>query len=63
MTSSWRKNIESDGPGRIRIRKHGQMLTDAILVADESQIGVGIDDRSPSQLVNTASMPGIVGEA
>ena len=63
MTSSWRENIESDGPGRIRIRKHGRMLTDAILVADESHIGEGIDDRSPSQLVNTASMPGIVGEA
>ena len=39
------------------------MLTDAILVADESQIGEGIDDRSPSQLVNTAAMPGIVGDA
>ncbi|MEC7743851.1 MAG: RtcB family protein [Candidatus Thermoplasmatota archaeon] len=63
MTSSWRDHIESDGPGRIRIRRHGQMLTDAILVADESQIGEGIDDRSPSQLVNTAAMPGIVGDA
>tara|TARA_Y100001970_G_scaffold171118_1_gene209180 strand:- start:8234 stop:9634 length:1401 start_codon:yes stop_codon:yes gene_type:complete len=39
------------------------MLTDAILVANESQIGDGVDDRSPSQLVNTAAMPGIVGEA
>jgi len=63
MDSTWREHIEEDGPGRMRIRKHGGMLTDAILVADESDIGEGVDDRSPSQLVNTASMPGIVGEA
>ena len=63
MDSTWREHIENDGPGRMRIRKHGSMLADAILVADESHIGEGVDDRSPSQLVNTASMPGIVGEA
>ena len=63
MDSTWREHIENDGPGRMRIRKHGSMRTDAILVAEESHIGEGVDDRSPSQLVNTASMPGIVGEA
>ena len=55
--------MKSDGPGRIRISKHGRMLTDAILVSDERHLSGHSDDRSPAQLVNTASLPGIVGEA
>ena len=55
--------MKSDGPGRIRISKHGRMLTDAILVSDERHLSGHSDDRSPTQLVNTASLPGIVGEA
>jgi tRNA-splicing ligase RtcB len=47
----------------MRIRKHGSMKTDAILVADPSHLGEHTDDRSPSQLVNTASLDGIVGNA
>jgi tRNA-splicing ligase RtcB len=39
------------------------MKTDAILVADPSHLGEHTDDRSPSQLVNTASLDGIVGNA
>ena len=43
--------------------KHGRMLTDAVLVSDESHMLGHSDDRSPAQLVNTASIPGIVGDA
>ncbi len=39
------------------------MLTDAILIADERHMSEHSDDRSPGQLVNTAALPGIVGEA
>ncbi len=47
----------------MRIKKHGDMLTDAILVADEEHLAGHSDDRSPMQLVNTAAMHGIVGDA
>ena len=63
MSAVWREHLQSDGPGRMRIRKHGSMKTDAILVADPSHLGEHTDDRSPSQLVNTASLDGIVGNA
>ena len=52
-----------DGPGRMRIKKHGRMLADAMMVSEPNMLGEGIDDRSPQQLVNTAELPGIVGEA
>ena len=47
----------------MRIKRHGSMLSDAILVADQEHMASHSDDRSPGQLVNTASLPGIVGEA
>ena len=61
--TGWRDHIESAGKGRMRIRKHGKMETDAILVTDEDHLESHSDDRSPGQLINTASMPGIVGNA
>ena len=63
MANGWREHIESAGPGRVRIRQHGRMLADAMMVAEPSMLGEGIDDRSPQQLVNTAEIPGIVGDA
>ena len=63
MEAPWKRHMKPDGPGRIRISKHGRMLTDAILVSDENHMSGHTDDRSPAQLVNTASLPGIVGEA
>ena len=63
MEAPWKRHMKPDGPGRIRISKHGRMLTDAILVSDENHMSGHTDDRSPTQLVNTASLPGIVGEA
>ena len=61
--AEWRDYLESAGPARMRIRRHGSMLTDAILIADEQHLARHSDDRSPGQLVNTASIPGIVGDA
>ena len=63
MSGEWREHLQSDGPGRIRINKHGSMKTDAIMVADLEHLGEHSDDRSPNQLVNTASLDGIVGNA
>ena len=39
MSAVWREHLQSDSPGRIRIRKHGSMKTDAILVADLEHLG------------------------
>ncbi|MFQ3344549.1 MAG: RtcB family protein [Candidatus Poseidoniales archaeon] len=63
MEGEWREHLESNGPGRMRIKKHGRMLTDAIMIADEKHIKEHTDDRSPNQVINTASLPGIVGNA
>ena len=52
-----------DGPGRMRIKKHGRMLADAMMISEPGMLEVGVDDRSPQQLVNTAELPGIVGQA
>jgi len=63
MSASWREHLSADGEGRMRIAKHGGMLTDALLIADPAHMAEHTDDRSPEQLCNTAGMPGIVGEA
>ena len=58
----WKRFLEDDeGPVK-RIKKRGRMLVDALIVADDGHIGKS-DDRSLEQLANTASLPGIVGEA
>ena len=63
MSATWREHLSADADGRIRISKHGGMLTDALLIADAEHLADHTDDRSPEQLCNTAGMPGIVGEA
>ena len=50
MEAPWKRHMKPDGPGRIRISKHGRMLTDAILVSDENHMSGHTDDRSPAQL-------------
>ena len=47
----------------MRIKAHGMMKTDARLVTDVTHMKRHADDRGPEQLVNTAALPGIVGEA
>jgi len=63
MEGEWRQYLEPSGPGRMRIKKHGRMLTDAIIIADKTHIQKHKDDRSPNQIINTASIPGIIGNA
>ena len=63
MSGGWREHLRPDGPGRIRISKHGSMKTDAVMVADMEHLQGHSDDRSPNQLVNTATLDGIVGNA
>ena len=63
MDASWRDHLVNEGDGTMRIKAHGDMLVDARLVTDEHHMRLHADDRGPEQLVNTASLPGIVGEA
>ncbi len=63
MDAEWKEHVEQDADCVFRIRQHGEMRTDALLVTDEAHWSAHSDDRSPGQLVNTATLPGIVGEA
>ena len=60
---NWRNHLEIEGDGLMRIRRHDSMKVDAMIVADAEHLKQSTDDRSISQLVNIASMPGVVGEA
>ncbi|MGB0471992.1 MAG: hypothetical protein ACPGJA_04120, partial [Candidatus Thalassarchaeaceae archaeon] len=62
MDATWREHLTQDGPGRMRIKRHGRMLADAVLISEPEMLREGVDDRSPQQLVNTAELPGIVGD-
>ena len=63
MDASWRDHLVDEGDGTMRIKAHGAMRVDARLVTDMGHMMRHGDDRGPEQLVNTASLPGIVGEA
>ena len=60
---SWKANAIREDDSTVRIKKHGAMKVDAMMIADDRLWDDLSDDRSPQQVVNTASMPGIVGEA
>ncbi|MDE0707416.1 MAG: RtcB family protein [Candidatus Poseidoniales archaeon] len=62
MSDAWREHIESAGAGLHRIKKHGAMRVDAMLVADSQHLS-NQTDQSPGQLANTATLPGVVGNA
>jgi tRNA-splicing ligase RtcB len=59
----WQNHLEVEGDGLLRIRRHASMKVDAMIVSDSAHLAKSSDDRSISQLVNIASMPGVVGEA
>ena len=59
----WQRFAEQDSSGLVRIKKHGDMHVDAMMVADLDDVLHKGEPRSVQQLVNTASLPGIVGEA
>ena len=63
MDASWQQHLVDEGDGTMRIKAHGHMKVDARLVTDHAHMLRHADDRGPEQLVNTASLPGIVGEA
>ena len=63
MGDEWRRHLQSEDDGTIRIKAHGNMKVDARIVTDETHFNNHIDDRGPEQLVNAAEIPGIVGEA
>ena len=54
----WQQHSEIEDEGIIRIKKHGDMLVDGMLVADPEVLKSTGDERSIQQLLNTASMPG-----
>lgn len=60
---TWREHLESAGPALHRIRRHGDMLVDAMLVGDAAHVNRQSDDGSLQQVVNTACLPGVVGNA
>jgi len=63
MPPTWRDHLVDEGDGTMRIKAHGMMKVDARMVTDAKHMQQHADDRGPEQLVNTASLPGIVGEA
>lgn len=60
---SWQTHLEVENDGLMRIRKHGTMNVDAMIVSSPEHMAKSSDSRSISQLINIASMPGVVGEA
>jgi len=62
VSDDWREHIESVGTGLHRIKKHGAMKVDAMIVADSEHLKRQTDE-SPGQLANTAALPGVVGNA
>ncbi len=63
MADEWRDHLQSENDGTMRIKAHGDMKVDARIITDEKHLSKYADDRGPEQLVNAASLPGIVGEA
>ena len=60
---SWQTHLGVENDGLMRIRKHGTMNVDAMIVSSPEHMAKSSDSRSISQLINIASMPGVVGEA
>ncbi len=61
--AEWQNHLEVEGDGLMRIRRHASMNVDAMIVSNPEHLAKSSDERSISQLVNIASMPGVVGEA
>lgn len=61
--AEWQNHLAIEGDGVMRIQKHGNMNVDAMIVSSPEHLAKSSDERSISQLVNIASMPGVVGEA
>ena len=57
----WRQFLEPEGDSRMRIKKRGQMLVDAVVIGDSKHVS-DCDEKSLEQLTNSAALPGAVGE-
>ncbi len=62
VSADWTEHLEAAGSGLHRIRKHGSMKTDAMIVADKHHLSMS-NDGSAQQMINTACLPGVVGDA
>ena len=60
---TWRSHLAQVDEGLMKIKKHGNMKVDAMIVSDDKHLATSSDSRSLGQLVNIASMPGVVGAA
>jgi tRNA-splicing ligase RtcB len=63
MTQPWRPHLHDEGDGTLRIQAHGHMKVDARIVTSKSNFDQNGDMRAIDQLVNSACLPGAVGEA
>lgn len=63
MSEDWRAHLSDEGDGTMRIKAHGNMKVDARMITTPEHLAKHADDRGPEQLVNSASLPGVVGEA
>ena len=63
MPPSWADHLTDMGDGTCRIERHGAMLTSARIVADADELRSTADPAGVQQIVNSACLPGIVGEA
>jgi tRNA-splicing ligase RtcB len=63
MTQSWRPFLQDESDGTLRIKAHGNMNVDARIVSSMKNFEQFGDIRAIDQLVNSASLPGAVGEA
>jgi tRNA-splicing ligase RtcB len=63
MAETWGGPLEKIGEAKYRIPKSYKpfMRVDGIIYADESLLGQITRDKAPEQVVNVASLPGIVG--
>ena len=59
----WLEHVERESDTLVRMRRHGGMVGDAMLVADEEHWLAQSDDRAPGQLRDSAHLPGMLGEA
>ncbi len=53
--------LERIGPARWRIPREGKMRTDGLVFASEAMMGVLREENALQQVVNVATLPGIVG--
>ena len=62
-SDDWKRHLTIHDDGVMKIAKHGSMNVDAMLVSNPEHLARSSDDRSINQLLNIASMPGVVGNA